>query len=369
MKEDVFQRCVEDSTEAIMISDRTGRLIYVNPAWEKIYGYSKVEAMGATPRLLRSRHQGEDFYHTMWKQILDPAKGYWRGELVNRAKNGTEVPVVLTITPVRYDGEISGYMAIAIDMTEKKQLEAKIIQQDRLASVGLLASGLAHEIGTPLGVVRGRSELLLKRLADDEMASRNLTIVIQQIDRVSALINSLLNLSRDRGRKTEDCSVNAVVEETLGFLQLKIQELGAQVAVSLSEDLQAGIGHHQLEQVLINLLVNALHSMRSAYNDGRRSGHFVRIRGHRTADRVEIYVSDTGTGVSEHAKANLFRPFFTTKPVGEGTGLGLSISAQILHEAGGTIELYDTQTDGGSTFVLKLPMSSVGSGVSAETNP
>jgi len=355
MQADVFQRCVEDSTEAIMISDKNGKLVYVNPAWEKIYGYSKDQAIGETPRLLRSRHQTEEFYRAMWGQILDPKKGFWRGELINRTKDGREVPVVLTITPVRDQGEISGYMAVAIDITEKKQMEAKIFQQDRLASVGLLASGLAHEIGTPLGVVRGRAELLLKKHQGDEFSDRNLTIIIQQIDRVSKLITNLLNLSRDRHKSGGRCYLREVVDETFSLLSQKIQEIGAEIAVSIPDDLKVGIEHNQLEQVFINLIVNSLHSMREAIRKGRGESYYLRIWTEATPERVKVYLSDTGTGVPQSARDNLFRPFFTTKPVGEGTGLGLSISAQIITEAGGVLDLYDTQDERGSTFLIDLP--------------
>lgn len=356
MNSEFFKRCVEDSTEAIMFSDTSGILTYVNPAWQQIYGYSAEEAVGSTPRILRSRYQDDKFYRQMWAQILDPSKGYWRGELVNQAKDGREVPVVLTITPVREEGLIAGYMAIAIDVTEKKQLETKVFQQDRLASIGLLASGLAHEIGTPLGVIRGRAELLLKKASGEEFSERNLGIIIQQIDRVSRLITNLLNLARDRGNSGGRCVVKEVVDETFSLLQQKIQEIGAEVAVSLDVNLQAAIEHNQLEQVLINLVVNGLHSMKEAYRNGRREGHYIRISAEAIEDKIRIFVSDTGMGIDTVGKVNLFRPFFTTKDVGEGTGLGLSISAQIVAEARGSIDLYDTQVGRGTTFLIELPI-------------
>jgi PAS domain S-box-containing protein len=164
----IFFRCVEDSNDAIMISDRGGVLVYVNPAWCRVYGYTKEEAIGNSPRLLHSGLQTSEFYRDMWASIQDLNRGYWKGELVNKAKDGTLVPVLLTITPFKNeDGSILGYMAIAVDITYKKELEAKVAHQDRLASIGLLASGLAHEVGTPLGVVRGRAEFLMMKAPDE----------------------------------------------------------------------------------------------------------------------------------------------------------------------------------------------------------
>lgn len=356
MKEDVFFRCVEGSTEAIMISDLKGFLTYVNPAWERIYGYSKVEALGQTPRLLRSKYHDSVFYTEMWKQIRDPSRGFWKGELINQAKDGREVPVILTISPIRDGDSIYGYMGIANDISEKKQMEAKIFQQDRLATVGLLASGLAHEIGTPLGVVRGRAELILQKKELEAGVRRNLDIIIQQIDRVSKFISSLLNLSRDRETSKGCCVLKDVIDESLLLLNPKLKTIHADAAISVPSDLVAGIECGPLEQVLLNLFMNSIHSMTDANKAGRTEGHHLRISSEVTDTSVRLFVSDTGMGINAKTKANLFRPFYTTKAQGEGTGLGLSISSQLLADCGGSLELYDTQEGQGSTFLIELPL-------------
>ena len=127
----VFLRCVEDCFEPIMLTDRSGRLTYVNPAWVLTYGYSKEEAIGSTPRLLRSSGQSDAFYRAMWGEILNPEIGFWRGEVLNRAKDGHLVPVLLTITPYRESsGAIAGYMGIAVDLSDQKKMEHQILHQD-----------------------------------------------------------------------------------------------------------------------------------------------------------------------------------------------------------------------------------------------
>ena len=351
----VFFRCVEDSTQAIMISDKKGHLTYVNPAWIDIYGYSSEEAMGQTPRLLRSRHQDENFYKKMWSEILDPKVGHWRGELINQAKDGREVPVELSITPIKDDNAVVGYMALALDMTEKKYMSEHIFQQDRMASVGLLASGLAHEIGTPLGVIRGRAELLKKKAGNDNYAVNGLDIIISEIDRVSKLIKNLLNLGRGHQDARGQSIVSEVVSDSVSLLEQKFRSLGVEMRVEIPEGLVVGISHNQLEQVLINLLVNGSHAIQLAAQNGKVDNHCINIKASAEPDQVTILVEDTGVGISEETKRNLFRPFYSTKPVGEGTGLGLSLSVNILNMVGGQLSLQSTELGKGSVFKVILP--------------
>jgi PAS domain S-box-containing protein len=173
--EQIFYQCVEDCFEPIMVTDKKGILRYVNPAWALTYGFDRDEVIGKNPRVLRSHLQDDAFYKAMWAQILDPSIGFWRGEVTNKAKDGRLVPVLLTITPYRKaDGEIVGYMGIAVDLTDHKRLETQVLRQDRLASIGMLASGLAHEIGNPLGVIRGRAELLASQVKATSSRKRTL---------------------------------------------------------------------------------------------------------------------------------------------------------------------------------------------------
>ncbi len=358
-KQGVFFRCVEDSSDAIMISDASGRLQYVNPAWQRIYGYSWSEAIGQTPRLLRSRHQGDDFYQTLWAEILDPAKGFWKGELVNRAKDGREVPVLLTITPYRRDGDgtVAGYMGIAIDQTRKKELEAEVIQQDRLASIGFLASGLAHEIGNPLGVIRGRAEYLAMRSEISQTVRDNLGVIVAQIDRISKLIYSLLHLARaERAGTPHPVGLQKVCQDVVNLMTHPFRQEGVALELLVPESARALVEADRLGQVLLNLVVNALHAIQSAKAGGRAGPHSVRIEARERDRGWELSVSDTGTGIDEEAMKNLFKPFFTTKEVGKGTGLGLSISQRIVSSWGGHIQV-ESRWGQGTRFRVYLPAS------------
>lgn len=355
-RQNIFFRCVEDSSEAIMISDKNGILVYVNPAWTHIYGYSEKEAIGKTPKLLHSGHQSDDFYKEMWNRIRDPKIAHWKGELVNKAKDGTLIPVLLAITPFRAleTSEISGYMGIAVDIRYRKELEAKVAHQDRLASIGMLASGLAHEIGTPLGVVRGRAELMMMQ-ASDETLKKNLGIITSEIDRISKLIRSLLRVSRSFSDvHMESVSPFAVVSEVHSLLNQHLRENNIEFRLAVPEDLRVKGDFGRMEQVALNLIMNSIHAVRKAKEQGRTIGHFLSIDfTDLPGGVVSIRIEDSGCGIPPQNMKMLFKPFFTTKDVGEGTGLGLAIVSQLMREMEAKISVQSTE-GAGTTFFLEF---------------
>lgn len=355
-RNNIFYRCVEDSNEAIMVTDRTGVLLYVNKAWQMIYQFTAEEAIGQTPRMLRSRHQGDSFYKDMWKQILDPKIGFWRGELTNLTKDGKEVPIILTITPYRdANGEVQGYMGIAIDMTEKKQLEAQVLQQDRLASVGLLASGLAHEIGTPLGVVRGRAEYLINLAKDDEKIKSGLNIIVTQIDRISKLIYTLLNLARpDREVRPRSVDLSKNIESVEALIHQELKQANIQWINNTPADAFVLAEPDRLTQVFLNLAMNAIHAIQTRIKKDSKTPRKITLSATLKEKVWEITLEDTGCGISKENMNNLFKPFFTTKAVGEGTGLGLAVILQIIQSWGGSISAESTEHKG-TQFILQIP--------------
>ena len=351
----VFFRCVEDCNEAIMVTDLTGALVYVNPAWQRLYGFTRAETMGKTPRLLHSGHQSADFYRQMWAAIMDNDKGSWKGELINRAKDGRLVPVLLTITPFRNpdEEEIVGHMGIALDLTYRKELEQKVVHQDRLASIGLLASGLAHEVGTPLGVIRGRAEFHMMTSQNAQL-SKDLGVIVGQIDRISSLIRSLLRVSRGFGDiRIEPVSIRQVVEEVLALIGQNLREVFAEIRLDIPPDLRAEADYGRLEQIILNLVMNSIFAIRKSIQNGRKSGHFLEIRAARRYAKVGVEVQDSGCGIAPENMKKLFQPFFTTKDVGEGTGLGLAIVSQLLHEMRGEVSV-ESRVEQGTVFTIVL---------------
>lgn len=242
----------------------------------------------------------------------------------------------------------------AMDMQELKESKAKIIQQDRLASLGLLASSLAHEIGTPLGVIRSRSELMKKNFSSDEVSMQNMQTIILQIDKISKLVNSLLNLAREKQSDFAGLvDLNQVLEDVLSLVRFMLErsEIAVDVMIQKGTIVKAEAG--PLGQVLLNLLVNSIHAIEQAKKEGRKTGHKVNIRVNNFLDSIEIVVQDTGCGISGKNLSQLFKPFFTTKDVGQGTGLGLAISLKIVQSWGGSITA-ESQSGEGATFRVRL---------------
>ncbi len=339
-----------------MLTDRKGHLKYVNPAWVLTYGYKKEEAIGETPRLLRSVHQTDEFYKAMWGTILDPKIGFWRGEVINRAKDGHLVPVLLTITPYREaSGEISGYMGIAVDLSDQKKMEQQILRQDRLASIGMLAGGLAHEIGNPLGVIRGRAELILNQVKGNETAEKNLEVIVGQIDRISGLIQSLLRVSRVPDQVLlREVPLRAAVEEVAILMSEACRRANIELKqIDLDHTVRAEPSH--LQQLLLNLVINSMHAIeeqKTKSNSNQK--HFIEFSATAKDGRCVVSIRDSGCGISPENINKLFQPFYTTKAAGKGTGLGLAIVSKLVDEMGGKISVESEGPGRGATFKLEF---------------
>lgn len=352
----IFFNCVEDCFEPIMLTDKSGRLTYVNPAWALTYGYSKEEALGQTPRLLRSSQQDENFYRSMWQTILNPNIGFWRGEVTNQAKDGHMVPVLLTITPYREpSGQIIGYMGIAVDLTDQKKMEQQILQQDRLASIGMLAGGLAHEIGNPLGVIRGRAELVLNQVQGQENAEKNIEVIIGQIDRISGLIQSLLRVSRVPDKiLLREVSLQQALEEVLVLVRESCHRSGIEIKLHpITQTVFAEPSH--LQQLFLNILINAMHAIdeQKAKAGSQKLEGLIEIRSQTLpGQRCLVSISDSGCGISAENARKIFQPFFTTKAAGKGTGLGLAVVAKLVEEMSAKISVESPGVGAGATFTI-----------------
>ena len=353
----VFYRCVEDSNDAIMLTNQEGILIYVNPAWSAIYGYSREEVLGRSPALIRSKHQDPAFYKKMWADILNPSKAHWRGELINRAKDGREVPVLLTITPFYGSSDqLEGYMGIALDMSEKRQMEAQMLQQDRLASIGLLASGLAHEIGTPLGVIRGRAEYIAMQASGNAKIIKGLDIIMGQIDRISKLIYGLLNYARiDSHTAITPVAIHKVIQSVSVLLGQQMSRSEIQLKVHFGPEVVVKADVDRLEQVFMTLLLNAIYAIEEKIRMGIACDREINITAQKQDQLWHIQVADSGVGITSENLKHVFKPFFSTKPVGSGTGLGLAVVSRTIESWKGSIWA-ESEPNQGATIHIKLPI-------------
>lgn len=242
---------------------------------------------------------------------------------------------------------------------ELRDREAQILMQERLASVGMLASSLAHEIGTPLGVIRGRAEYLSMRLKGDAAVQKDADIIISQIDRVSKLIHSLLNLARgEKAAHADQILFAEIADEVLELMghEFRKHEIDIQNLLPQGMGILVTAESEPLHQVLLNLMINSLHAIESAKRSGRPTGHFIRLEAKRIDEFWEISVTDSGCGISKENLKKLFRPFFTTKDIGVGTGLGLATSFRILESWGGSIRAESREGEG-ATFMIRVPAS------------
>lgn len=245
-------------------------------------------------------------------------------------------------------------MKQALDMQELQESKAQILQQDRLASLGLLASSLAHEIGTPLGIIRSRAELVGKRAETKDASKQDMSTIITQIDRITKLVNSLLYLAREKqSDMAAAVDLASVIQSVLNLMQYELQSKEIILDSTIPSGTMVMAEPGPLGQVFLNLFVNALHAIEKAKTQGRKNNHKLSLNVKDNRDTVEISVRDTGCGIPAKNFTQLFKPFFTTKEIGLGTGLGLATSYKLIQSWGGSIKV-DSKEHNGTVFKIDL---------------
>ncbi len=343
----LFFEAFRTSTNAMQLTDDRGVMVDVNPAFERIYGYSRAECIGRKPNLVRSRHTPPEFYRAMWADLLDPQRGYWAGEITNRDRHGRERPVLLTITAIRTTtGQVSHYLGVAVDLSEQRSWELRAAHADKLASVGQLAAGVAHEINTPLANVMLIAESMRRRTTDPWAASR-LASMTDQVEVAARIVRSLLDFARRETPQMREIDLSGVARDAVGFLRGK-RSADVEIADIYPADPVPIEGDRgQLMQVLTNLLNNAYDAVGA---DGT-----IRLSVRRHGARAEVEVIDSGPGIPGEVLPHVFEPFFTTKPEGQGTGLGLAICHGIVQSHHGTITARNVP-GAGAGFLVSLPL-------------
>lgn len=238
---------------------------------------------------------------------------------------------------------LEGYVS---DITERKRVEEQLRRTERLAELGVLASGLAHEVGTPMNVILGRAEYLLQR-SENEGTRKGLETIVRQVERITKIMNQLLAYARRRPAELRRVDLRRTVEETLEMIEEKISKHG----IVVETDFDGAVSEieadpDQISQVLLNLFLNAVHAM--------EEGGALRISAQPWHGEVRLCVSDTGRGIPREHLTKIFEPFFTTKEVGKGTGLGLNVVTGIIQEHHGTITV-ESEPGSGTTFTITLP--------------
>ena len=251
------------------------------------------------------------------------------------------------------------YSKLVQEQRERLNLERSLRQSDKLASVGQLAAGLAHEIGTPLNIIGGRAEFLLRRPRTQKEVNDNLQIVRSQIGRITAIVRQLLEFSRRREAAFRNIEVLPLLEKVIGLLEHKIAEKNVRIELKADKSLPSiSADADQLQQVFLNLLLNSLQALPyggqikiSAAIVSDRTGGVVNDK----PPGLCIEFEDNGAGISPEHISQVFDPFFTTKDIGEGTGLGLSVSYGIVKDHGGEIRV-ESQPGSYTRFSILLPI-------------
>jgi PAS domain S-box-containing protein len=352
---------LEAAANAILITDREGTIVWSNLAATALTGYPVAELWGRNPRVLKSGQNPPALYEDLWQTIA--AGRSWHGVLSNRRKDGTVYAEEQTIAPVLdAGGAISHFIAIKQDITARLQAEAEVTraqtlarQQERLAEMGRLLAGVAHELNNPLSVVLGHATLL-QQTASSDVATRRAAKLIEAAQRCARIVKNFLALAREYPPETRGVALNTLVRDTVELLGYALRVDNIAVVLDLADDLPDLAGDpHQLQQVLMNLVTNASHALRTAPTLRRLT---LATRHDAGRERAILEVRDTGPGIAGSVQPRLFEPFVTTKPVGEGTGLGLAICKGIVERHGGTIAVESAEGQG-TTFRIELPIRPV----------
>lgn len=281
-----------------------------------------------------------------------------RGQTIVELRDGSRLfgearHLRVTVVPISSDAPEERAAMIFDDLSEVHALQSHLLRAEKLATVGILSAGIAHEIGTPLGVIRGSAELLLSTTEQTESGSETLELIIAQIDRISEVISGVLNFSRERPPHAISTALDEVVDDVLKLLRFEKRRKSVDVDVSIPDDLPHLRANPQhLQQVLINLFVNAF----DASSDTDSPVSLVASVADGTGGRfVEIRIEDEGHGIPEERIHQIFDPFFTTKKRGQGTGLGLPIVMKIIESHGGQIDVR-SRLGVGTTFIVTWPV-------------
>jgi PAS domain S-box-containing protein len=346
---DFIAAVLETAGALVVVLDREGRILRFNRACERTTGYSSEEVMGRYVWDLFVIPDEADGVKALFQRLRggeprNEYENYWKG------KDGVLKRISWSNTVLTDShGRVEYIVAAGLDITDFKQIQEQLRKTERIAELGTLASGMAHEIGTPMNVILGRAEYLLNRTADEGM-KKGLTTIVTQVERITKVMNQLLAFARRRPAEHRPVDLGEIVSDSLEMFQERIAHSRITVEQAVEADMPPVYADRdQLMQVLINLVMNSLHAM--------PEGGRLRLSLAREKSHLLLGVSDTGHGMSEEIRSKIFDPFFTTKDFGKGTGLGLTVVKGFVEEHGGTIAV-ESVVGKGTTFWIRLPLDS-----------
>lgn len=349
----LFRSAFSHSSIGMALVAIDGRWLDVNPALCELFGYTKEEFLKKT---FQEMTHPED--HSVGVKIThDFVSGAMSSHVTEKRyihKNGEVIWARLTISGIGKNGKVDMFVSQIQDITESKTSQQRLINASKMAALGEMASGIAHEINNPLTVIEGNASILKvaleKKGLDAPEVFERLERISATVQRICSIVDGMRNFSRrDEGAGEQKNCLKDVVSETLNLCREKLVNSGVNLSVELQGE-YAIIGNRvELSQVLMNLLSNAHHAL----EDSPKKNIF--IRSNSSNDMAYLVVKDNGIGVPEDLRDKIMKPFFTTKPLGKGTGLGLSLSKEMMERMGGSLELLDGEK--GAEFRISIPLA------------
>jgi PAS domain S-box-containing protein len=349
-QQEFARRLVDNFPDLILVLDADSHYTFISPRCREVLGYSLEESQYME---FGGRTHPEDLPAALsiYKDILAGKQTFASMELRVRHKQGDWRRILFNFSPLSDEsGNIEGAVLSGRDVTDIKRLEEQLIQAEKLAAMGQMLAGVAHELNNPLTAVLGVTELLRERAPADESFKRQLDLTHRQARRAARIVQNLLEFSRPASSEKKLLDVNNLVERTLQLHEHSLRRNNIDVDFRPDTSLPGVLGDaNQLIQVFLNLVTNAEQAIREVRESGR-----LQIRPGRAGSRLSIAFEDDGVGIRPESLPRLFDPFYTTKRPGGGTGLGLSICMSIIREHGGIIEA-EALPAGGSAFTVFLP--------------
>ena len=346
---DFSSKILSHTQSLILVTDIDGVISYANRRWSGL-GFQQNQILG---------HPLPDLCAPSRRPALREAlAAVARGQQVDNFDlplvrgDGASGQFSVNLSPISgEDGRVSNMVVVMTDVTDSAILRSKLMHAEKMAAVGQLVSGVAHEVNNPLTAILGFTDLLMENPELPESARRDLRVILQEAQRTKQIVQNLLSFARQMPPQRQLVQLNSILQRTVHLRSYDFISHGIQVVERLDESLPAVVGDsHQLQQVFLNILNNAYDAVRETARPAR-----IEIRSASANTFVEISFRDNGMGIVDPER--IFDPFFTTKDVGKGTGLGLSICYGIVREHGGEIVCHNNLDSEGATFVVRLPVA------------
>jgi PAS domain S-box-containing protein len=346
---DFTSKILNNTQTMIMVADTAGLISYANQRAYEGGGFDQNELVGhRLDRIISLSHKkafAEAFDASLHGLQSDNL------ELMITRGNGTQGKFSVNLSPMRDDrGEVSSVVVLMTDITDTAMIQAKLMHTEKMAAVGQLVSGVAHEVNNPLTAIMGFSDLLMENPEVPGSARKDLQVILEEAQRTKEIVQNLLSFARQRPPQRQPLQINNILRKTIALRSYDFANHGVQIVEKFDEGLPELIGDsHQLQQVFLNILNNAYDAVQSAGRPG-----LIEIETIQDGGWIEILFRDNGEGITHPER--IFDPFFTTKEVGQGTGLGLSICYGIVREHEGEILCANNQEMQGATFSVRLPV-------------